>query len=362
MSEVNDNILRPVSINLLYDGMVVQDDIYDADGNRLLIKSGNTITDVHIQSITSLNSGRGTIYVTGRTHKTMLSKKTDIEASNREVLEKTTGYADVKDETFALLEEISKNKTVCQNSLMSVSNELSTRLETTSPTIIMSLINAMAPIDEYLQRHSVNVGMLNGLIGQWMGLTKEGIDRLVLIGLLHDCGKTQVPPQVLNAPRRLTGVEFEVIKMHAAFTYDLLSEFPDAIRYSASSHHERLNGTGYPRGLADVQVTWEARISSVSDIYDAMVSQRSYKRPRSPFGILALLGSLCGTDLDPEVVRIFVEQMPKELMNKPVEMSDGTIGVLREYDTRDIEYPMVELSGHVIKTNKELYCVSMYDE
>jgi len=362
MSDVNDNILIPVSIKLLYDGMVVQDDIYDADGNRLLIKSGNTVTDVHIQRILNLNSGRDTIYVTGRTHRTMLSKKPDIEASNRTVLEKSSGYAQVKDETFALLEEIARKKTVSQDSLMSVSKELSTRLETTSPTIIMSLINAMAPIDEYLQRHSVNVSLLNGLIGQWMGLTKDSIDRLVLIGLLHDCGKTQVPPLVLNAPRRLTGVEFEVIKMHAVFTYDLLSEFPESIRYAASSHHERLGGTGYPRGLSDIEIMWEARISAVSDIYDAMVSQRTYKKPRSPFGILALLGSQCGTDLDAEVVRVFVEQMPKELMNKPIMMSDGTIGIVRDYDTGDIEYPMVELNGHIIKTNKELYCVSMYDE
>jgi len=362
MSDVNDNILIPVTIDLLYDGMVVQDDIYDADGNRLLIKSGNTITDVHIQSIRSLNSGRGTIYVTGRTHKTMLSGKPVIVASSRNVLEETSGYAKAKNETFELLGEIARNKTVCQDSLMSVSNELSTRLETTSPTIIMSLINAMAPIDEYLQRHSVNVSLLNGLIGQWMGLTKESIDRLVLIGLLHDCGKTQVPPLVLNAPRRLTGVEYEVIKMHTVFTYDLLSGFPNPIRYAASSHHERLNGTGYPKGLSDVEVTWEARISAVSDIYDAMVSQRAYKRPRSPFSILALLGRLCNTELDANVIRIFVEQMPKELMNKPVMMSDGTIGIVREYDTGDIEYPMVELSGHKIKTNNDLYCVSMYDE
>jgi len=362
MSDVNKNILIPVSINLLYDGMVVQDDIYDADGDRLLISSGNIINDVQIERITHLNSGRGTIYVTGRTQRSMITKRPNIEVNNRAEIEEATGYTRVKNETFELLEEIASKKIVNQIALMNISNELSTRLKTTPPTVIVSLINAMAPIDEYLQRHSINVSLLNGLIGQWMGLSKDSIDRLVLIGLLHDCGKTQIPPSILNKPGKLSGIEYEVMKMHPLYSYDLLSDFSESIRYAASSHHERLNGTGYPRRLSDEEITQESRISAVSDIYDAMVSQRAYKRPRSPFNIIAMLNRLISTELDEEVIRVFTNFMPKDLLNKPVMMSDGTVGIVHECNIDDIEYPMVELSGHVIKTDEDLYCVSMYNE
>ena len=361
MSDINENVLVPVSISLLYDGMVVQDDIYDADGDRLLITSGNKLDAEQIERIRNLNSHRSTIYVTGRTHKNMLSKRPVVDIERRTEVEKESGYEDVKDSTLELLEEIAKEKVVDQQSLQDVSQELSNRLKTTPPTTIVSLINAMAPIDEYLQRHSVNVSLLNGLIGRWMGLPTDDVDRLVLIGLLHDCGKTQLPPSILNAPRKLTGVEFEVVKMHAVYTYDLLSEFPENVRLAASSHHERIDGSGYPKHLTN-DITLESRITAVSDVYDAMVSQRAYKSPQSPFSIMALLNKLSGIELDVDVTRAFTENMPKELMNKPVKMSDGMIGIVLDFDPEDIEYPMVEHSGNPKKTSKDLYCVSMYSD
>jgi len=362
MSGINDNNLVSVSINLLYNGMVIQDDIYDSSGDRLLIRSGNTLDDIQIERIRSLNAGRSTIYVSGRTHKSMVTKRPDIEIESRKEVEEATGYADVKDETFELLEEIAHKKEVDQESLQNVSNELSHRLEATPPTVIISLINAMAPVDEYLQRHSVNVSLLNGLIGQWMRLSKNEIDKLVLIGLLHDCGKTLLPPAVLNAPRNLSAVEFEVVKMHTVYTSDLLSEFPESIQRAASSHHERLNGSGYPKHLALGDVSLEARITAISDIYDAMVSQRAYKTPQSPFSVIALLEKLRRSELDGELIRVFKKHMPDELMDKPITMSDGTIGIVREYDLTDIEYPKVELSGRVVKTDANLFCVSMFSD
>ena len=360
--DVNENSLMPVSINLLYDGMIAQDDIYDADGDRLLIRSGNVLNYDQIERIKGLNSGRSTIYVTGRTHHFMVTKRPNIEIESRSEVEDSSGYTKSKNITFEILEEIAKDKVVNQASLHDVSSELSSRLESTPPGVIISLINAMAPVDEYLQRHSVNVSLLNGLIGRWMGLPGDRVDRLVLIGLLHDCGKTQLPSKVLNAPRKLTVVEFEVIKMHAVFTFDLLSEFTQDVRFAASSHHERLDGSGYPKGLHKDELSLEARIIAISDIYEAMVSQRAYKGPASPFSIMALLERLSDKELDGELVNVFKENMPKELIDKPVMMSDGTIGVVREVDPEDIEYPIVEHGRYPIKTSEDLYCVSMYND
>jgi len=361
MSDVNENILKSVSVNLLYDGMVLQDDIYDSTGDRLLLTSGNVIDDSQIENIISLNNGSYTIYVTGRTHEAMVSRKPEIEVESHGKIEEVTGYTEKKDETFKLLEEIAQKKAVSMESMKVLSHDLSARLDSTPPAVIISLINAMAPVDEYLQRHSVNVSFLNGLVGRWMGLSAVEVDKLVLIGLMHDCGKTMLPPKVLNAPRKLTSVEYEVIKMHAKYTYDLLSEFPEPIRIAASSHHERLNGGGYPKRLASGDVILEARITAISDTYDAMVSQRVYQGPQSPFSVMAKLENMSKNELDSTLIRIFLENMPKELVDKPVKMSDGTIGIVCEYDANDIEFPNVALSGRVIKTNRDIYCVTMYN-
>lgn len=359
---LNGNNLMAVSINLLYDGMDVREDIYNAEGTQLLVARGVTLNTDLIAKIREINAGREVIYVSNETYKTILEKVPPIEAPNRREIEETTGYTEAKDDTFLLLDEIARNKVVHQEALNVVSAELSDRLEVTSPSTILSLINALAPVDEYLQRHCVNVSLLNGLIGRWLGLPKRDVDELVLIGLLHDCGKAITPPQVLNAPRKLTVAEFEVIKMHSVYSYDLLTGFVEPVRHAARSHHEKVNGSGYPNSLSRESIPYEGRITAVSDIYDAMVSQRAYKQPRSPFSIMAYLAGLRNKELDAELVDVFNRYMPVELVDKPVIMSNGTIGVIRDFDPDDIEYPMIEINGLTIKSNKNLYCTSMYIE
>ena len=352
--------LKPVSIKLLYEGMLVQEDIYDADAARLLVKHGATLNADNIESIVNINDRRDTIYVSGSTYEELIQRSTLPEINSLRELEDVTGYAAVKDETFELLEEIARDKVVQQKALRSVSDDLSTRLEVTSPSTILSLINALAPVDEYLQRHCVNVSLLNGLLGRWLGLSKETVDRLVLIGLLHDCGKALVPAQVLNAPRKLSVIEFEVVKMHPVYSYELLTEFPEAVRMGARLHHEKISGTGYPNRASSKDIPLEARITAISDIYDAMVSQRAYKAPKSPFSVMAFLGKLRNTELDAGLADTFNRNMPLELMDKFVAMSDGTVGVVRSFDPDDIEYPMVEINDRVVKSSERWYCTSMY--
>ena len=361
-NNVTDNDLIVVSIDLLYDGMVVQDDIYDEGGDRLLVKNGNTLDEQQIERIKRLNSGGSKIYVTKRTHSAMLSKRPNVKIEVRQELEESSGYAKIKDETFKRLESIANDGTVDAESLKSVSYELSGQVKTIPQDVVTFMINTIAPVDEYLQRHSVNVGMLNGLTGRWLGMAEADIDRLVMVGLLHDCGKVYIPAKILNAPRKITMVEYEVIKTHTKHSYDLLTGFPEDIRLAASCHHERINGTGYARKLKMNDIPLEARITAVSDTYDAFVSRRVYQDAQSPFNALALLKKLSVNELDPEIVRVFFENIPKDLVNKPVMMSNGTIGVIREYDPDDIGHPMVELSGRVIKCDNELYCVSMFND
>lgn len=361
-SGISANTLWPVSVELLYEGMFVQDDIYDSGKDRLLIHSGNVLDEIHIERIKRLNSGSDTIYVTGRTHKALVTKRPDIDIDSRNEVEESTGYAKTKDDTFLLLEEIASKKTVDMDSLVVVSDDLTSRLESMPQNVIISLINAMAPVDEYLQRHCVNVGLLNGLIGRWMGLSDADIDRLVLIGFLHDCGKTLIPPKILNKPSKLTVAEYEVIKNHAVYTYDLMKELPEQVRIASSSHHERLDGSGYSKKLMNDGIMLEARITAISDTYDAIISQRKYQKPQSPFKILSIFGELGIDKLDKEIIRIFTENMPKELIGKPIMMSDGTIGIVRDFDPDDIEYPMIELGGRIFKSYKDLYPMHMFND
>jgi len=359
---LDDKSLKPISIELLFGGMTVRDDIYDADYKQMLVKGGTALTANTIKSIRRLNADRETIYVSPYVYRELVGETLPCEVVNREKLEEKTGYAEVKSKTFELLTEMSQKETIQQEKLCTVADELSERLEIAEPSAITMLINALAPVDEYLQRHCVNLGLLNGLFGRWMGMSKKAVDNLVLIGLLHDCGKAMLPAAVLSAPRRLSAVEYEVVKMHPVYTYNLLTEFSESVRHPASSHHERMDGTGYPNKLAHAKIPREARITAITDVYDAVVSQRAYKTPRSPFSVMAMLNELSGTELDAELVGIFNTNMAQQLIGKPVAMSDGTFGVVRSCDPKDIEHPTVEIAGIMVKSSKNLYCTSMYTE
>ena len=349
------------TIDDLYPGMVVPQPIYNADMSLMLVPEQSVLTEAQIARLKKYNEGAGQIYVSAEIAKALRKRKEALLNSPlTQALEDEIGYTDIKKEAIDILEKVSHEETLSPTVLSSVSEELSHTVEVTEPSVIVDLVSALASADEYLQRHCVNVGMLNGLIGKWLGMTKETVDALVLVGLLHDCGKASIPNKILSAPRPLTVVEFEVVKTHPVFTGELMSDFPETVRQAARGHHEKINGRGYPDGLSGNGIPLMARISAVSDIYDAMVSRRSYKNPNSPFKILAVIDSLRETELDDELVEIFMENMSDEMVGKQVSLSDNRIGTVLSIDLQNPEYPVVEVDGETINTDSSLSCISLH--
>jgi HD-GYP domain-containing protein (c-di-GMP phosphodiesterase class II) len=358
--------LIPVSITLLYDGITAPHDIYDADAKRLLIRQGHTLRLSQIEAIQRFNKGKDTIHVSSETHKMLMANKaapannkpSDIEP-HKQKLEKESGYSDLKHETVDMIREIGLSETAPREKIHTLSRSLSDKIDTLKPDVILDIINTLAPSDEYLQRHCVNVSFLNGLLGKWLGLPKDTIDTLVLVGLVHDCGKASIPSQILNAPRKLTISEFEVIKMHPVFGYEILSEFSDEVRYGVRGHHEKFGSKGYPDGRMGDDIPLIAKVTAVSDIYDAMVSQRSYKTPRNPFSIISWLRNLRVTELDKTVVDVFIQNMPNEMLGKSASLSDGSIGIIHKIDYGELEYPYIRIGEKVMKSNQDLYCTQI---
>ena len=349
------------TIESLYPGMVVPQHIYNADMSLLLVPQGSVLTEARIEQLRKYNEGSGKICVSTETEKLLKRRFEKMrDAPVTQALEDEIGYTDIKDDAFEILEQISHEEVVSQTRLSSVSQELSHTVEVTEPTIIVDLVSALASADEYLQRHCVNVGMLNGLFGKWLGMSKENVDTLILVGLLHDCGKASIPNKILSAPRPLTVVEFEVIKTHPVFTSTLMYEFPEIMQLSARGHHEKYNGSGYPDGLVGEKIPLMARITAVSDIYDAMVSRRSYKNPNSPFKILSVISGLSGTELDANLVESFLYNMSREMLGKQVVLTDGRIGKVMFLDPDNLEFPVVEVDGAALHTNTDIACVSLH--
>ena len=133
--------------------------------------------------------------------------------------------------------------------------------------------------DPYTAGHEQRVGRLAVAIGTEMGLTDSVLQGLDVGGQLHDVGKMQVPVEILTKPGRLTDAEYALIKDHAQAGYDMLKDvdFPWPVALIAAQHHERLDGSGYPRGLKGDQIILEARIVAVADVVEAMALHRPYR-------------------------------------------------------------------------------------
>jgi putative nucleotidyltransferase with HDIG domain len=134
--------------------------------------------------------------------------------------------------------------------------------------------------DAYTARHQEKVASLACAIAHEMDIPQERIDGINAAGLLHDIGKIAVPSEILTKPTPLTELEFQLIKTHPQVAYDILKgiEFPWPVAEIVLQHHERMNGSGYPKGLSGDQIMLEARILAVADVIEAMSSYRPYRQ------------------------------------------------------------------------------------
>jgi hypothetical protein len=171
--------------------------------------------------------------------------------------------------------------------------------------VIAALCSAVEAKDVYTRGHSTRVATLAALIGQELGLPPERLRILYQAGMLHDIGKIGIPDAVLHKPARLTDEEFALIKQHPVRSHEIIQHVRSfapmvpAVRW----HHERLDGSGYPDGLAGDEIPLDARIMAVADVFDALTSLRPYRGPLTVEEALTVLDEKAGARLDLECVR-----------------------------------------------------------
>jgi len=153
------------------------------------------------------------------------------------------------------------------------------KLRKTLSAIIEALENTVEVRDPYTAGHQRRVADLGRSIGSQMGFSEDIIDGIRIGGILHDIGKINVPIDILMKPGSLTDLEFSLIKLHPQVGYDVLKgiDFPWPVPKIILQHHERIDGSGYPKGLKNGDILMEAKILSVADVVEAMASHRPYR-------------------------------------------------------------------------------------
>lgn len=153
------------------------------------------------------------------------------------------------------------------------------RLEAMARGVIETLSSVVEMRDPYTQGHQQGVALLSRLIAEEMDLPRESIETIEIGALVHDIGKLTVPTEILTKPSRLSALEYELIKRHCGDGYDMLShvDFGRPIAEIAWQHHERMDGSGYPRGLKGEEILMATRVIMVADVIEAMASDRPYR-------------------------------------------------------------------------------------
>lgn len=166
--------------------------------------------------------------------------------------------------------------------------------------------------DRYTADHSKQVAFIAKAIATQLSFSEELVEVVYLAALVHDIGKVRVPLEILNKPGKLTDEEYGVIKGHPRHGYDMLDPmiFPEIIRIAVLSHHERIDGKGYPNNASCSEIDKISRILAVADVFDALVSDRPYRKGMAREKAIRIMRDDTGTHFCPEVIEAFLMVEP----------------------------------------------------
>lgn len=209
---------------------------------------------------------------------------------------------------------------------------------------------------DYLYGHCVDVGVFAVAFGMAMGLPRDDIYILGLGGLLHDYGKTRIPNEILEKKGRLTPDEYEQVKKHTSFGYNILrveTKVDCRIPLMALQHHERPDGRGYPWNIGDDKIHPLAKIVAVADVYDALITDRVYRSRIPPHEALDIINAGAGTQFDPKVVAAVNKVIVPYYIGSAVKLDNGATGAVLRINTLEPARPVVWTREGIINLLRE---------
>lgn len=335
---------RFLSTRMLESGMVIDQSIVDKTG-RILVARKTSLDDYIIDALRKMKITG--VYIREGEEEVIES---NVEASP-ETLQKIEQLKKEDRSKIQLTESVRKR--VAEGMQFMFSNPRSEGFMDTANSISGELMKAITEndaiavdidmlkvSDEYTFKHSVDVASISMIIAKQSGMSEKDVYQIGVAGLLHDLGKSEIPNEILNKPARLTEEEFALMKKHPVLGYNLLKEKPDItseVLLGVLQHHEKTDGSGYPLGLNFERICPYARIIAVADIYDALVTERPYKKGFSPRDAVEMIMAMTA-ELDLNVIKVFLNSVILYPVESLVRLSNGEMARVVEnnagYPTR----------------------------
>mgnify|MGYP000736844922 FL=1 len=303
--------MKKVTVDELKPGMKLAKDIILNDGRFLLLK-GFTLKERYIDKIRLYDIPY--VYVEKEVEK--------VQYFNEEIIYSET-FHNVKN----IMKSVRNGGSIDVGSVKSTVSKIVQSIFN-NDNVFMKL-SGIRDIDNYTYLHSIDVCIYSIIAGKSLNLLPDMLNNLALGALLHDIGKCKIPPEILNKPAKLSESEFEIMKKHTEYGYDILRKTPglsEDVARIALNHHEHWDGAGYPRGLKGEEIDLLSRIAAIADVYDALTADRVYRRRFMPHKAVEYLISNSRAQFDPQILNIFMDNIAVYPPDIIVMLSTGEIG------------------------------------
>jgi len=272
-------------------------------------------------------------------------KKTQLSVSVEEEMDAAKKiHSKAKEAVTSMFTDVRMGKALEIEEATVLVDEINQSMER-NPNALLSLAR-LKTANEYTYLHSVAVCMLMVALGRQMGLQGEQLRQAGVAGLLHDVGKMAVPNEVLEKPGKLTDEEFSIMRSHPRRGWEILKscyQVQESALDVCLHHHERMDGQGYPEKLSGDQLTLFARMGAVCDVYDAISSERCYKKAWSPSESIHKMASWKDGHFDEKVFHAFVKTIGIYPNGTLVKLKSGRLGVILEQSKKSLTAPIIKV-------------------
>ncbi|MPW24754.1 HD domain-containing protein [Alkalibaculum sp. M08DMB] len=335
--------MRLVPINSIKDGTILAKTIYNTTGIPLL-RAGYPLNDKLI--VKAINNGISSLYIQDSYSDEIITDIISPEFRQKAVQTLKNSFKDMHRKSLSKVNPTNNSSDPLAN-IAILANEIVDNIFT-NKDVVINLVD-IKTMDDYTYQHCVNTAVLAIVLGIELGYKKKQLQSIAIGALLHDFGKVFIPKTVLLKPGKLSDQEFDLIRNHPTLGHDYLHQHLslDPITLSIiSEHHEKVDGTGYPNRLNSRRISIFAKIIAVCDVYDALTSDRSYRKAMSPNEALELIMGSCGIDFDLDIVRAFIKRIVPYPVGTLVNLSNQRIAVIKEINPHCVLRPIVKVINH----------------
>lgn len=323
--------MRRISVERVREGMVLAKAIYSIDGN-ILLNAGIKLKESYISKFKEI--GITEIYI---------SDNLSFDIVINDVITDETRF-EARMAVKKAMDGVMSGNTLDVKPVRNIVGKIVEELLSAEDAVIN--LQDLKTVDNYTFSHSANVCVLSTITGISLGYDAVRLKELALGALLHDIGKIRIPNEILNKPGPLTPEEYEIIKKHTKYGYEILKQSMDTSSYTsyiALTHHEKYNGEGYPLGLKGKEIHEFSRIVSVCDVYDAMTSNRVYRKRINISEAVEYLVSLGNHHFDYEIVRKLLEHISVYPLGSYVSLSTGETAIVVDNNKKYPNRPVIRL-------------------